>query len=171
MEASTKSIFPPCKPISHYRERLVLIIITIAQHNRLTRTANLRLNHSLQRWEGSQEVRGALVASGVMVQILLMIILSIPPAPRGRDLGHDAALVPLLVGLLRHLARHPLLLLAVVVDGAPVLRARVRALPVRRRRVVQPVEELEDLAVGDLRRVVVQLQAFGVCGGLLGPCV
>lgn len=65
-----------------------------------------------------------------MMQVLLVVVLSVPPAPRGRDLGHDAALVPLLVGLFGDLARHPLLVLAVVVDGAAVLGADVRPLPV-----------------------------------------
>lgn len=97
-----------------------------------------------------------------MVQILLVVILSIPPSPRRRYLRLYSSLVPLLIRLSRHLPRDCFLLWRVKVDRAPVLRTYVRTLPVGGRGVVHAVEELEELAVGDLRWVVVDLQGFGV---------
>lgn len=91
-----------------------------------------------------------------------MVVLGVPPGAGGDDLGHDLALVPLLVGLLGDLLRDLLLLLVVEVDAAAVVGPRVRALPVYRRRVVHPVEELEELAVRDPGRVVVDQQRLVV---------
>lgn len=105
---------------------------------------------------------GTLVPTTVLIQILLMILLGGPPPAGGRKLGDDAPLPPLLVDLPRHLPRHLLLLGVVEVDGGPVLRPRVGALGVERRRVVHLVEELEQLAVRDLFRVEDDLRGFGV---------
>lgn len=116
----------------------------------------------LQRLEGPQEVAGALVAPGVLAEVELVVVLGVPPGAGGDDLGDDLALVPLLVGLPRHLFGDPLLLLVVEVDAAAVVVARVRPLPVQRRRVVHPVEELEELAVRDAAWVVVDLQSLVV---------
>lgn len=110
----------------------------------------------------------ALVAGGVLIQVQLVVVLGVPPGPGGQDLGLDAAPVPLGVGLGRDLARHPLLLRAVEVHRAPVLRPDVGPLPVRRRRVVHPVEELEQLPVCRLRGVEEDLQRFCVCVCNLG---
>ena len=92
-----------------------------------------------------------------------MILLCAPPLARGRDLGDDAAAPPLLVGLGRDLAGDALLLLVVEVNGGAVLGPRVRALAVQRRGVVRAVEELEELAVGDLGGVEDDLRCLGVC--------
>lgn len=71
-----------------------------------------------------------------MMQILLMVILSIPPLASGHDFGNNGALIPLLASLLRDFARNALLLRAVVIDGAAVLRSDIGALAVSRRRIV-----------------------------------
>lgn len=93
-----------------------------------------------------------------------MVLLRIPPLPRGNHLRHDLALVPLLVRQLRDLLGRLALLVVVVEDGAAVLRAGVGALAVRGGGVVHAVEELEEGAVGDLRGVVDDLQGFRVAG-------
>lgn len=126
------------------------------------------LARSFERREGAQEVARALVAGRVLVEVELVVVLGVPPGPGGDDLGGDRVrpappAVPLLGSLARHLARHPLLLGRVVEDGAAVLRAGVGALAVRRRRVVHPVEELEELPVRRLRRIEDDLQGFRVC--------
>ena len=59
----------------------------------------------------------ALIAHGVIVQILLMILLRRPPFARRRNLRNNLALPPLVIRLLRHLPRHLFLLVVVVVDG------------------------------------------------------
>jgi hypothetical protein len=95
----------------------------------------------LQRWEGPHKVARALIARGVIVEVELVILLSSPPLSSGRNLGDDAALPPLLVGLLCDLARNLLLLLVVEVDSRSVLGAGVGTLAVQRRGVVRLVEE------------------------------
>lgn len=114
----------------------------------------------------------ALVPAGVVVQVLLVIVLGIPPRAGFQDLRGDLALVPLLVGFLGQLLGDLLLLVVVVEDAAAVLRADIRALAVGGRRVVHAVEVLDQAAVGDLRGVVDDLQRFGVCGGeIVSACV
>lgn len=76
-----------------------------------------------------------------------MILLSSPPLSSRRNLGNDAALPPLLVGLLCDLARDLLLLLVVEVNGRTVLRAGIGTLAVQRRGVVRLVEEFQELCV------------------------
>ena len=106
----------------------------------------------------------ARVAFGVAVQVHLVILLGVPP-PAGRHYFCDnLAAPPLLAGLLGHLLCNLLLLGAVEVDAAAVLAALIGTLRVQRRRVVQLVEELEELAVCDLGGVVGQLCGFGVFG-------
>lgn len=118
---------------------------------------------ALERRELPQIVARALIAPGVLVQVKLVIRLGVPPLAGGQHLGDDLALGPPLVpDGRRHAARHSLLLRVVVEDAAAVLAASVRALRVRRRRVVHAVEELEQFAVRQLRRIVVHLQGFGV---------
>ena len=108
-------------------------------------------------------MRRALVPSRVILQIELVIRLRIPPLARRQNLRRDGpALPPLLLRLLRNLPRLPLLLLAVVEDRGAVLRARVHALPVLRRRIVHLVEELQQRAVRQLRGVEGHLQGLGV---------
>lgn len=118
---------------------------------------------SLEGLEGTQEVAGALVAGRVVVEVELVVLLGGPPLAGGRNLGDDLAVPPLLVGLGGDLARDLFLLGVVVVDGGAVLRAGVGALGVEGRGVVELVEELEELAVGDLLGVKDDLGGFGVC--------
>lgn len=105
---------------------------------------------SLQWRQRPQKVTGTLIATGVPVQVLLVILLSGPPLARGRNLRHDTIMPPLLVRLLRHLLCDLLLLLIVVIDGGAVLGTGVGALTVEGGGVVGAVEEFDELAVGDL---------------------
>lgn len=104
-----------------------------------------------------------LIAVRVLVQVQLVILLSGPPLASGNNLGDNAALPPLLVGLACDLARRLLLLGVVEVDAGAVLGAGVAALAVEGGRVVHAVKELDELAVGDFRRVEDDLGGFGVC--------
>lgn len=117
---------------------------------------------SLQRWEIVHLMVLTLVAPWVTVQVLLVHQLGRPEVGRRYDLGDDAALVPLLVGFSRDLSRDFLLLFVVEEYRAPVLRPHIDTLLVLSRRVVRVVEELDDLCVGDSRRVVVHCYGFGV---------
>lgn len=83
-----------------------------------------------------------------------MIILRIPPLLRRQDLRHDLAAPPLLVRLLGDLPRHLFLLGGVVEDAAAVLRPPVRALLVGCCGVVHPVEEGQEVGVGEEGGVV-----------------
>ena len=91
-----------------------------------------------------------------------MVLLGVPPLLGGQDLGDDLAAVPLLVGGLCDLARNLLLLGVVEEDAGAVLRAAVVALLVGGRGVVHAVEELDQLAVGDLLRVEDDLGGLSV---------
>ena len=90
-------------------------------------------------------MRRALIPARILRQILLMIILRVPPLTRLQDLrAHSPLLPPLLLHLLCHLLGNRLLLGRVVEDGAAVLRACVHALAVLGRGVVHAVEEGEE---------------------------
>lgn len=91
-----------------------------------------------------------------------MVLLGIPPFPSLQDLGDDAALPPLLVDFLCHLFGDGFLLVVVVEDARAVLGSAVWTLGVEGCGVVHAVEEFEELAVGDLGWVVVELDGFGV---------
>lgn len=92
-----------------------------------------------------------------------MVLLGSPPLASRRNLSHDAALPPLLVGLLCHFARNLLLLGVVEVDSGAVLGAGIGALLVECRGVMRLVEEFEELRVCDLCRVENDLRGFSVC--------
>ena len=94
-----------------------------------------------------------------------MVIFRVPPLARRQDLRDHLPLPPLLADQLRHLPRYALLLRVVVEDAAAVLGAGVRPLAVGGRGVVHPVEEFEELSVGDLVWVEGYLEGFGVCLG------
>jgi hypothetical protein len=115
-----------------------------------------------QRGKTAQKVTRALVSARVVVQVQLVVLLCVPPLSRRQNLGHYAALPPLLVDLLGDVARLLLLLGVVVEDGGAVLRACVWALAVRGGGVVHLVEEFEEGAVRDFLRVVDNLEGFGV---------
>lgn len=106
----------------------------------------------------------ALVAARVVprLQVLLVVVLGIPPLAGGQDLSDDLALPPLLVDELGHLLGDLLLLGVVVEDAGAVLRASVRTLAVQGRGVVHAVEELQEFLVCDLRWVVGYLESFSI---------
>lgn len=83
-----------------------------------------------------------------------MVILSVPPLLRGEDLGDDLVVPPLLVCFFCQLPRGFLLLGVVVEDPRAVLGPPVGALLVGRGGVVHPVEEGEEVGVGDFGGVV-----------------
>lgn len=117
----------------------------------------------LEVLERPQEVARALIPRRVLLEIQLVILLGRPPLSRGRNLGDDLAAPPLGVCLFGDFAGDCLLLGRVEVDGGAVLGAGVRALGVEGRGVVHAVEELEELAVGDLGWVEDELCGLGVC--------
>lgn len=93
-----------------------------------------------------------------------MIILRIPPPPRGQHLRrHLLPSKPLPLHRTQYLPRPRLLLRRVIKDSAPVLRAHVGPLAVRRRRVVHAEEELDQALIRDDARVVEDLQRFRIC--------
>jgi hypothetical protein len=120
-----------------------------------------------QRGKTAQKVTRALISARVVVQVQLVVLLCVPPLSRRQNLGHHAALPPLLVDLLGDVARLLLLLGVMVEDGGAVLRACVWTLAVRGGGVVHLVEEFEEGAVRDFLRVVDDLESFGVWGTLL----
>ena len=132
-------------------------------------TLPLRLLRLRQRREISQKVTRALIPIRINIQILLMIILCIPPLPRLQDLCRNlAALEPLFLHTLRHVPRNSLLLGVVVKNGATVLGADIGALTVGGCGVVHTVEKFEELAVCELVGVEYHLEGFGVwCGRVL----
>jgi hypothetical protein len=112
-------------------------------------------------------VTRALIPARVVIQVQLVILLSIPPLPRGQNFGDHVALPPLLVHLLSNLLRYLLLLSVVVKDRAAVLRPRIRALAIRRGGIVHLVEELEERGVRDFLGVECDLQGLGIYRGAL----
>ena len=69
-----------------------------------------------------------------------MILLRIPPLLRGKNFSNNPILPPLLVGLLSDFNGDALLLVVVVEDARPILRAGVGALAVGGGGVVHFVE-------------------------------
>lgn len=106
---------------------------------------------------------GAFIAAGVLVQVLLVVVFSIPPFSCGQDLRHDPVLPPLLIDLGSDLLGDLGLFIAVCEDARSVLRSAIRPLAVDCGRVVHAVEELEDLLVGNLGGVVDNLCRLSVC--------
>lgn len=89
----------------------------------------------------------ALISRRIVLQVQLMVLLGAPPLARRGDLGDNAPLPPLGVGLFCDVAGDLFLFGIVEVDGGAVLRARIGALAVERRGIVHHVEEFEELAV------------------------
>jgi hypothetical protein len=98
--------------------------------------------------ELSQKVRGALVAAGVDVQVLLVVGLCVPPLAGREDLSGDLALLPpLLLNLLCDFSCNLLLRVVVGEDAAAVLTADIGSLTIFGGGIVHAVEEFEQLLV------------------------
>lgn len=104
----------------------------------------------------------AFIPTRVVVQILLVIILRIPPLARGQDFSDNLSFPPLLIRLLRYLPRNSLLLRIMIENSTPILRPGIRALTVRSCRVMHFIEEFKELAVCYLRGVEGNLEGFGI---------
>lgn len=148
--------------LSFHRWKLVSVF-----HHFITSSSSLSPSFSplLQVLERSQEVTRALIPVRVSLQVQLVVLFSGPPLSGGRNLGDNLALPPLGVCLFGDVAGDALLLLVVEVDGGAVLRAGVGALAVEGCGIVHAVEELDELAVGDLGWVEDDFCGLGVCWG------
>jgi len=118
----------------------------------------------IQRRKTPHKMARALIAIWAVfgLQILLVIVLCIPPLTCRQDLRNNLPLPPLLIRLPRHLPRNTFLLRIMIENRTPILRAGVWALAVRGRGVMHLVEEFEQLAVGYLVRVESDLEGFGM---------
>lgn len=96
------------------------------------------------------------------VQVQLVVCLRIIPLACRYYLGDNLPLIPFLVDFLCDVLGNFFLLRIVVEDGTPVLRTVIGALRIRRGRVVHSIEELEQRAVGDLLRVIYDLESLGI---------
>jgi hypothetical protein len=141
-------------------------------------TQNTELNSVLARWLSfialqrretiSNFMFVALIATGIVLQVQLMIVLGVVPRSGHLYLGRDGRRRPLLIvfpfplhlclGLLRNLQ----LFFRVGKDGGSILRTGIPPLPVLRRWVVGPEEEFDQGFVADFVRIEENQQAFGV---------
>lgn len=106
----------------------------------------------------------ALVPVRILGQILLVILLRVPPLFCGENLRDDLAAPPLLVGLFRDFLGDLLLLFIMIKNAGAVLRPAVGPLLIELSCVMHFVEELEDLGVGYLGGVVDEERRFCVPG-------
>lgn len=97
------------------------------------------------------------------LKVLLVIIFGIPPLTSWQDLGDDSSLVPFLIRQLGDLLRDALLLFIVIEDARSVLGPDIWALLVLGGRIMDAVEELDQLSVGHLMGIKHYLQSFCVC--------
>ena len=116
--------------------------------------------HLLQIRERPHEMRRALIPARVLPQILLMIILRIPPGPSLQHLRRHLPLPPLLPNFLCDLLRNTFLLFIMPEDPAPILRPRISALPVQGRGIVHLIEELQQRRIADFIRIEDNLTCF-----------
>src|SRR3981081_2706336 len=103
------------------------------------------------------------VALRVALQVVLVFGLGLPERSRRLDFGHglvrpEAGRVDIRDGFFRD----PLLLVADVEDGRPVAEPDVVSLTVLRRRIMDLVEELQQLPVADLLGIEHDLDGLGV---------
>ena len=109
---------------------------------------------------------------GILEGVVLVVVLGAVEGFERDDLRDDAVL-PGVGGVeLRDVGLGDALLVVVgVEDGGAVGGAGVRALAVERGGVVDGEEDAEELAVGEARGIVDDLDGFGVVGGLGGDVV
>jgi len=110
-------------------------------------------------------VRRALVPSGVLEQILLVIVLRVIPGPRffyGRDNLLPFGSKMFLLHLLRYTTGNRLLLWRVEEDRRTVLGAVICALGVERRWVMGAIEILNKLIICDLAGIKFDAQCLGM---------
>ena len=117
----------------------------------------------LQRWKIPDIMRRTLIATRVIMQIQLMVILCIPPSTRLKDLGTDRpTLPPLFLRSFCNLLGLRFLLRVVVEDGRTVLSATIHALPILGCRIMHLVEELEEGGILNFFRIEYHLKRLGV---------
>src|SRR6185437_1172313 len=105
----------------------------------------------------------AAVAVRIPLEVVLMLGLGLPERPRRRHLGHDLPRPQAgSVDVGDRLLGDPALLLIEVEDSRAIARPRVVALPVERRRVVDPKEELEQTPVGGQLGIEDDLDRLGM---------
>src|SRR5512146_2843476 len=105
---------------------------------------------------------GAIAGVGMALEVALVVGLGRPPVVLGLDLGDGANAVRGQFG--DDLSRDAHLLVAMRVDARAVLRADIVALAIRRGRVVDREEDLEQVAKADALRVVGDAHDLGVAG-------
>jgi hypothetical protein len=104
----------------------------------------------------------AFIPARVVVQILLVIILRIPPLARGQNFSNNLSFPPLLIRLLRYLPSNGLLFRIMIENSTPILRPGIRTLAVRGCRVMHFIEEFEELVVCYLRGIEGNLESFRI---------
>ena len=121
-----------------------------------------QLSLVLQRRELPQKVTWALITTGVMVQVQLMVLFRIPPLACWQNLRRNTALPPLLVNLVRHVPRNLLLLGIVVKNRRSVLGPNIGTLAVCSRGIMHLVEEFQKVTICDFFGVIDYLQCLGI---------
>lgn len=117
---------------------------------------------------------GALVTTGILVEIELVVCFCIPPFTRWQDFGNNlATLPPLFANLLSNISCDLLLLFIVIKYATSILGTPIWALLVLGCGIMHLVEKLKQLAVSNLLRIEDNLECFSVCAtklvGLV-PC-
>ena len=103
------------------------------------------------------------VTGRVLLQVVLVVVLGWHVVVQWQHLGHDGSVKNrLLRDVLNERVGNGLVFWRTEVNAAAVLGARVIALAVQRRRIVHRPEGLEDLLVGDHRRIEFHLDDLGV---------
>ena len=98
-----------------------------------------------------------------------MVFLRFVKGGKGRNLGNNWPVIDLIVGKGLYICFYCFFLLLVLVESyRPVLGASVRTLPVKTCRVVRSEENLDQLKIADLLRVVVDFNSLGMGGSAIG---
>ena len=124
----------------------------------------LFLQNFIQLVELGLDHDAAIARVRIVPVIILVVALGFVEFFEGRDLGDDGAGEIFLrrgLGLFR---RH-FLLVVVIENGGTVLRAGIRTLAIQGGGVVRRPEHIEQAFVGNLGRLELDLDGFGVAGG------